>query len=30
MRRNILLGEIIILYGGINIHTKGIIVDINE
>jgi hypothetical protein len=30
MRRNILLGETIILYGRINIHTKGIIVDINE
>jgi hypothetical protein len=30
MRRNILLGEIIILYGRINIHKKGINVDIIE
>jgi len=30
MRRNILLGEIIILHGRINIHKKGINVDIIE
>jgi hypothetical protein len=30
MRRNILLGEIIILYERINIQIEGIIVDINE
>lgn len=30
MRRDILLEEIIILYGRINIHIKGIIVGINE
>ena len=30
MRRNILLEEIIILYGRINMHIKGRIVDITE